>query len=312
MNLVHISDLHLGGLLKEDNTAKVIILLKTALAKGFDHLVITGDITDDGDEESFLLFRNILKNFNLLDPVKTTIIVGNHDIFGGVQTALDVLNFPKKCSAVDYTKKLNLFVSHFAELFTNSFFPSMNHFFPFLKIIKDCAIIGVNSIDQYSKLKNPFASNGRISPREFNDIKKILDREEIKQKKKVVLVHHHFYKNNIEVSSSTNSIWNKIESFTLKLRGKKKLIKMFSEKNVELVLHGHSHEIKEYKRRGIKFINAGAAVDNNDPSTVKLITVNISEAFRTSIEKISIKQNPENKTSEIRLRKIEAAGSYTY
>jgi predicted phosphodiesterase len=34
------------------------------------------------------------------------------------------------------------------------------------------------------------------------------------------------------------------------------------ENNIELVLHGHSHEIRSYNRKGIQFLNAGASVDN--------------------------------------------------
>jgi len=53
----------------------------------------------------------------------------------------------------------------------------------------------------------------------------------------------------------------------MKLRRKKRLMKLFVKNNVELVLHGHSHEVKKYSRQGIKFINAGASVDGENQST---------------------------------------------
>ncbi|MBK7979005.1 MAG: metallophosphoesterase [Ignavibacteriae bacterium] len=88
----------------------------------------------------------------------------------------------------------------------------------------------------------------------------------IQDQKKIILSHHHFYKNNFEAKSSNNDIWNKIEGYTLKLRGNKKLLKLFSDNNVDLILHGHSHENKCYSRFGIKIFNAGGSIDNEDTS----------------------------------------------
>jgi predicted phosphodiesterase len=49
----------------------------------------------------------------------------------------------------------------------------------------------------------------------------------------------------------------------MKLRGKKRLFKLFNEVGVDIVLHGHVHESKEYYRKGIRFLNAGASIKNN-------------------------------------------------
>lgn len=107
-------------------------------------------------------------------------------------------------------------------------------------------------------------------------------------------IHHHFYKNLIEATSSQSHIWNRIEGYTLKLRGKKKLIKLFKENNIDVVLHGHSHEIKEYFRKGIRFLNAGATIDNNSPTQAHVFFINLIK------DKISvqIKSLPESAISE--------------
>jgi Icc-related predicted phosphoesterase len=81
-----------------------------------------------------------------------------------------------------------------------------------------------------------------------------------KAKRKIVLIHHHFYKVNTSGSSTMQEIWNSIEARTMKLRGKKRLLALFAEANVELVLHGHVHENIEYMREGIRFVNIGASV----------------------------------------------------
>ncbi len=273
MRIAHISDLHLCAKHKRDNIAKIKKLIQHALDNGAQHFVITGDIADNGEEKDFILFREILKKFDLLRSDKTTIVIGNHDIFGGAQSAHDVVNFPSKCLSVNYHEKVSAFVVHFKELFENVIRPHKESFFPFAKEFKDVLLVGLNSIDQYSRFKNPFASNGHVAKTQRKLIESLLITPKFKYKVKVVLIHHHFYPKNIASQSSESALWNKIENFTMKLRGKKKLLKLFVNNNVKLVLHGHSHEMKEYFREGIRFINAGASVDNNSKDEASLFLI---------------------------------------
>lgn len=277
MKIAHISDLHFSRSYKSNNIRKTKRLIKYCIEQGFDHLVITGDISDNSDEKDFLILRNILNNFNLLDSGKVSLTIGNHDIFGGVQTANDIVNFPSKCLKINYDQKVKKFVSFFSELFESAVFPNPDKIFPYAKIIGDVAIIGINSIRHYSRIKNPFASNGKIYNDDFESIKAMLEFDSIKVRKKIVAVHHHFYKNSVEATSSQSNLWNRIEGYTLKLRGKKKLLKLFKENKVDLVLHGHSHELKEYERKGIKFVNAGASIDNTSPTEANVFFINILE-----------------------------------
>ncbi len=263
MRIIHLSDLHLNAMFKRDNVKKLRKTLAHICREGFDHLVITGDIADNADEREFLILSKLLKKFDLLSSEKTSIVIGNHDIFGGVQTALDVVEFPQKCRNTDFDSRVKLFFHYFEELFDNVVYASKDMVFPYLKVIGDHALFGINSIDRYSRLKNPFASNGRVSENQLNLLKKLVVSDEVQGLKKILLVHHHFYKNNVESTASENNIWNKIESFTMKLRKKKVIIRHLKELGIELVLHGHSHELRDYYRKGIRFLNAGATIDNN-------------------------------------------------
>lgn len=273
MRIAHISDLHLCTKHKRENISKIKKLIQHALDNGVQHFVITGDISDNADEKDFVVFKEILKKFDLLRSDKTTIVIGNHDIFGGPQTAQDVFGFPTKCMNTNYHEKVAKFIDHFKELFENTIRPHDELFFPFVKEFKDVLLIGLNSNAEYSRFKNPFASNGHVSKIQRQFLKAILTKNEFKEKVKVILTHHHFYPKNVTSHSSESTMWNKIENYTMKLRGKKKLLKLFLESNVKLVLHGHSHEMKEYFREGIRFLNAGASVDNNskDESSLFLI-----------------------------------------
>ena len=47
MKIAHISDLHLNMFYKDSNLQKIKYLLKYAIAQKPDHIVITGDLTDN-------------------------------------------------------------------------------------------------------------------------------------------------------------------------------------------------------------------------------------------------------------------------
>ena len=275
MKIAHISDLHICSKFKRNNISKTKKLIRHALEKGADHLVITGDLSDNAQEKDFLILRKILQTYKLLSSDKTSIVIGNHDIFGGVQTAHDVINFPSKCINTNYSEKVEEFVKYFEELFENAVFASKEKFFPYAKVIGDVALFGFNSIDKYSKLKNTFASNGHVAKTQREDFQNLLSNGQFADKAKIALVHHHFYKNSSESKSSESSLWNKVESFTMKLRGKKKMFNLFKENGISLVLHGHSHEIKEYTRKGIRFLNAGASVENETENEAGLFFIEV-------------------------------------
>ena len=263
MRIAHLSDLHLCSYFKENNFLKLEKAILKGLEYGVQHFVFSGDITDNASENELKKFKDLLKKLKIYESEKSTVTIGNHDIFGGPQTASDVINFPSKCLKVNYNDKVLSFVDFFKELFENTITIDNSSNFPFLKIVNDNALIIMNSIDEYSRFKNPFASNGKIRKDVREKISRLLNHEKAKDKLKISVIHHHFYHNNENVSSSENNIWTKVENYTMKLRNKKKILKLFKEHNVKIVLHGHSHEMKEYYRDGIHFFNSGGAFEGD-------------------------------------------------
>ncbi len=290
MKILHISDLHLCKNFKRNNIIKTRKLLKLFVDNKYDHLVITGDISDNANIDDWIILRKLLTSYGIYDRNLVTITIGNHDIYGGVQTALDILSFPSKCLKTNYFNKVKQFYNIFSELFVDSF-SSYPNLFPILKVVDDVAFIVINTIDFYGKVFNPFASNGKIYPVDFNNISRLLNHSSIKDKTKIIVSHHHFYKNNVESTASYSSIWNRIEKHTMKLRGKKKLIKLFSESGVNFVLHGHSHELKIYERKNISFSNAGASVDNLNDKLCSGIFIN---TITNQLKMINIETNATN------------------
>ncbi|MFA3784067.1 metallophosphoesterase [Melioribacteraceae bacterium 4301-Me] len=292
MKIAHISDLHLSNTFKEKNRFITQRLIEDALENGAEHFVVTGDIADNAQESDFLIFREILEKYNLLRSERTSIVIGNHDIFGGVQTAEDVLNFPYRCLNTDYDKKVNEFVSIFKELFENTIHYSKNEFFPYIKELKNTILFGVNSVAEYSKIKNPFASCGKVTKKQYLILDELFEFFKKTDKKKILMIHHHFYKKSKKTSSSDNALWDKIESYTMKLRGKKKLFKLFLQNKIDLVLHGHSHEMCDYHRKGIRFLNAGASVEGKSELPSYFMIDDQDETYNIELKTVSnLKEN---------------------
>lgn len=286
MKILHLSDLHFCSSFKRENITKTKKILINAIQHSFDHLVITGDISDNSNVNDYEILKRLLKRFGLYNSAKTSIVIGNHDIFGGVQTAFDLLNFHKKCSLTNYNEKIDEFYQAFNELFQNVNFLSESSPFPFIKKIENILFIGMNSIREYSKIKNPFASNGKIKNQQLFQVSKELEKQQYEGYKRILLVHHHFYKNK-EHAHSSNSTWNKIENFTLKLHGKKRVFRFLNDNKIKLVLHGHSHENLEYERKGIKFLNAGAVVDNFSKNAFFYMIDEVNSGFNIKLHSLN-------------------------
>ncbi len=274
MRIAHIADLHFTTFFRENNLFQIETVLKYAIDSGCNHIVITGDLTDNAEKKDFGILRNLLSELNLLDSKKLSIIIGNHDIFGGVQTAEDIIKFPGKCSRINYHRKVKEFYHFFPELFLECAIFDSKRIFPFAKILDNYLIVGLNSIAKYSKITNPFASNGKINKRQLIEMQNIF--EKFIDYKKIVLVHHHF--NKIKpVDGTSLNLWQNIEKQTMKLRKKKKLLNIFKQYGVELVLHGHYHESSKYRRKGIFFSNAGASLKGNIKDELNINMIDISD-----------------------------------
>ena len=110
--------------------------------------------------------------------------------------------------------------------------------------------------------------NGEISSSQFGETYDIFKSVPKDIKYRIVLIHHHFNKLKLHSKSTFGSLWGNIEKQTMKLRNKRRLFNLFKEFNVDIVLHGHVHESKEYFRKGVRFLNAGATIKNSHNSVI--------------------------------------------
>jgi 3',5'-cyclic-AMP phosphodiesterase len=120
MRIAHISDLHLlepdvrRRTLRErvrlgylslfrpiDADARIrhaVRALASARAKGFDHLVISGDLTEDGGQAQFEELARVLSE-SRIDPYKITLVPGNHDTYEGPREFARALEGPLRAYA---------------------------------------------------------------------------------------------------------------------------------------------------------------------------------------------------------------------
>ncbi|MFN3693702.1 MAG: metallophosphoesterase family protein, partial [Ignavibacterium sp.] len=199
-----------------------------------------------------------------------------HDIFGGPQKAIDIFSFPERCKEVDYDAKVHLFKEIFKETYFNTYVTDEESQFPFVKELDGVLIVGINSIAEYSKYKNPFASIGEIKLKNFNKIDELLKKYSDRDLFKIIAIHHHFNK----IKNTTRSIaglWQNIEKQTMKLKKKKRLISLFQKHNIDLVLHGHIHYNEFYERKGISFLNAGASTVGYTGKSLRVNIINLNQ-----------------------------------
>jgi 3',5'-cyclic AMP phosphodiesterase CpdA len=278
LKIAHISDLHLCTNNQSGNYKNTERLIRNIANEKYDHLVITGDIAHLAGRKDLTKAAEILDDYGFNSGNKLSVVIGNHDIFGGVHYAEDIITFPGRCGAVDYKAKVNEFCEIFASAFEGCYRPDTKEYFPYLKSLDSVSIIGINSIDKYSKLKNPFASNGKISDKEIKGLEKIFMVAKLNGNPKIVLCHHHFTKEAYLPIENDVSVWRKVENQTMKLRKRKKIIKIFEKAGVNAVLHGHVHMIESYTKRGISFNNAGGSLTDSEQGQLRYCSVEITES----------------------------------
>ena len=105
MRIAHLSDLHFTTFFSNNNLQQIELALRFAIEKQVDHIAITGDLTDNAVPKDFIILRKLFEKLNLLDHNKLSLVIGNHDIFGGVQTAEDILIFRKNAAKLFTDKK---------------------------------------------------------------------------------------------------------------------------------------------------------------------------------------------------------------
>jgi 3',5'-cyclic-AMP phosphodiesterase len=276
--VAHISDPHISRQYYREHIKSLKMLLRSIVEAGVDHIVITGDIVSTGNEDDFYLAREIFAKLDLLHSERLTVVPGNHDIFGGPHRAVDVLSFPQHIRSVDYRKNMKLFLQAFAETFSGVRHLSTQSVFPFLKQAGPFNIFGLNSIPPWSLRRNILGTNGCIDELQATALQTVIDTGGEQDRVNVVLLHHHFHEL-VKEDVVSSDFWRKVESRTMRLRKRRKLIRLFNELKIRYVLHGHIHVNETYEREGILFANGAGAVCDDPVRYLKYNVLEYNDGF---------------------------------
>jgi 3',5'-cyclic AMP phosphodiesterase CpdA len=261
LTIAHLSDLHINHRYFPERSALLRETLRECNDRNIEHLIITGDISHLGRGEELEQCGEILREHGYWDSSTLTVTIGNHDIFGGPYFAEDVLTFPGICRETAFDEKVRRFTDVFAQSFESSIHGDGESFFPFVKLVGDMALIGINTIARWSALKNPLGSNGEVDDMQFKRLERVFNDSRLQGRRLIVLTHHHFHTPKyLKTCSVLGNAWQRVEGHTLKLRGRKRLLELFKLHGVEKILHGHVHEHTEYRQGGVTCLNAGASM----------------------------------------------------
>lgn len=182
VRIAHISDLHLleadhrsrrgvralrlsvisahRALDADDRVTRARQALAAAHAAGVDHVVITGDITEDGTTAQFELFAELLQSSGLA-PSRVTLVPGNHDLIDREEAWARALEGPLR--AFRDTSPTGEDV-----------------------VVGDVALVPLNT----AFYQHWLFSAGRLGPRAQGSVDAAVDRHR-RQGRALVLVQHH-------------------------------------------------------------------------------------------------------------------------
>ena len=266
MRIAHISDPHINLKYHPQHLPRLRRVLEDALSRqSADHIVITGDLTSNADARDLRTTRRLFETLGIMSASKLTLVPGNHDIYGGPHLAEELLGFPDRCKHLDYDEKLSIFQDSFAELFSDTI--ANDGSYPFLKRLRNVCFLGLNTNARHSLISNPVGSNGELAKPERNAIAELAQHHAWQTAShRIVLMHHHLFRRKdvqhlrLPEGVTSGGIAALLEQRTLKLHGKRHVLKLFDELGVDLVLHGHVHFTGEYERHGIVCLNGAGAV----------------------------------------------------
>ena len=256
VKIAHISDLHFSGKQDRRQHGELDRMLDYFVTLGYDHLVISGDLSNNADPEDWMLVRNKLERHGLYCWDKTTVVAGNHDLMKIEEemrfyNALNPLSFVREKI---FDNKLKEFCSFFQELIIGE--EQGEKGFPFIKVINypsvKIAFSSLNSVYPWYPADNPLGARGFINQGQLS----AMGTESVLAAVKkcfVIGLCHHAYK-----VYGTDSLIDQAFDWTMELKNREEFLGLMKKMGAKLVLHGHFHRFQAYSVDGITFVNGGS------------------------------------------------------
>jgi predicted phosphodiesterase len=284
MKIAHISDIHLDSQRNPNCISDIEILIQHLFNKGYDHLVMTGDIVDVANYDDLYLLRDVFERNGVLNWERVTIIPGNHDIFGKYEFSSNAVSETAlraiQSKGLNFTKKLHEFCDIFRETITDE--PEISMYFPFVKVLNGgkngVVILSFSSVLEWSVRRNPVGSRGYIHAEQRHAVmqKDVMD---VVSGRFTIAVFHHAYQI-FEPKSAADAafIWS------MELIERESFLKTMKKLNVKLALHGHYHKAETYTIDGLTFINSGSV--RSAKSKINSITIHDDDSYSQEFIKL--------------------------
>ncbi|NMW19893.1 MAG: metallophosphoesterase [Chlorobiaceae bacterium] len=256
VKIAHISDLHISGMQDRRQLDSLSCLFDHFNTAGYDHLVISGDLSNSASPGDWKIVREKLESHGLYHWDKTTVIPGNHDLISLEEEMrfYNALNPLPQLRKKAFDRRVVDFCLFFQELITGD--KRGNQAFPFLKIINyssvKIALAALNSVYPWYPADNPLGARGYISTGQLRalSVERVLT---ALADCFVIGLCHHAYK-----VYGTDSPIDQAFDWTMELKNRDEFLGVMKAIHAKLVLHGHFHRFQSYGVKDITFINGGS------------------------------------------------------
>ncbi|MEI8185655.1 MAG: metallophosphoesterase [Chlorobiaceae bacterium] len=256
VKIAHISDIHISGMQDHRQIECLDRMFDYFNTAGYDHLVISGDLSNNANPQDWKIIREKLESHGLYHWDKATVIAGNHDLINLEEEMrfYNALNPLARLRKNAFDRRVIDFCLFFQELITGE--EQGNQAFPFLKIINyssiKIAFAALNSVYPWYPADNPLGARGYITTGQL----RALSVERVFTSLAdcfVIGLCHHAYK-----VYGTDSPIDQAFDWTMELKNRDEFLAVMKGIHAKLVLHGHFHRFQSYRVNDITFINGGS------------------------------------------------------
>ncbi|NTW53755.1 MAG: metallophosphoesterase [Chlorobaculum sp.] len=256
VTIAHLSDLHFANRNDRYLQEKLDVMLGEFVRRGYDHLVMTGDLIDTAVPAQWTIIRDALSRHGLFDWTKTTVIPGNHDLIDLEEEMriYNALNPDDRTRQRRVDERLRQFNNIFRPLISGDGEETAG--VPFVKVMHfgeiALSFVAVNTVEPWSGSENPVGARGSVSRETFRALMEPGVRQALDDTFIIGLCHH-AYK-----VYGTGALVDQAFDWTMEFKNRDEYLNVVKNLGVKLVLHGHFHRFQVYQAGGIAFINGGS------------------------------------------------------
>jgi predicted phosphodiesterase len=256
VTVAHLSDLHIAGKNDRRQLARLDRLLGEFVRKGYDHLVMTGDLIDTAVPSDWSIIRDALIRHGLFEWNLTTVIPGNHDLINLEEEMrfYHALNPDESARQRRVRDRLQQFSTIFRPLITDD--GEAEAGLPFVKVMRfgkiAISFVAVSSVLPWNGTDNPLGARGSVS----RETLRALMEQQVLQALDgtfVIGLCHHAYK-----VYGTDALVDQAFDWTMEFKNRDEFLRIMKNLRASLVLHGHFHRFQVYRVDEVSFINGGS------------------------------------------------------